>query len=164
MPTSRYSGCVIDDTTAEALSEFRKSLEEARVDALQEIEELDSLLQEFSSDKQKATIVIGDSAEDNELRWTAIEEGEEGNSIVIFYDYLGPIWNGTSFDPRPPSSYVDQDNPTHVHCILAVDANANVDAAYPVALCRVEWLQDLDVQALVDAELIGTGADRKSVV
>lgn len=161
---SIYSGCTIEDTFDTALSEYRKSLEEARKTGMEQIEALGPVLDALTSAKETASVIIGTSSSDNQIEWTAVEEGEEGNSILIYYDYLGPIWDGVSFQDRPPSSYVDSSNPNHIHCILAVDSTAAIDPNYPVNACLPIWISDPDVQELVTASVIGTGAGLPEVV
>lgn len=158
MCPSIYNGCVIDDDIAVALSEFRKGLEEARVEAEVLLDSFMTELGELSTPKEKGSATIGTPSLDNEVKWEAVEEGEDGNSIVIFYDYLGPIWNGTSFDPRPPSSYIDPNNATHIHCIIPIDTNAQIDPTYPVNLCLPIWITPIEIQALVTANLVSTGS------
>lgn len=158
MSPSIYQGCVIEDTIGVALQEFRKSLEEARENANELLDAFISDMDSLSTPKQKGSAIIGTSSLDNEILWEALSEGEDGNSIIVFYDYLGPIWNGSAFEDRPPSSYVDSANPTHIHCILPITASANIDPAYPVSLCLPIWLTPLEVQNLVNANLVTTGS------
>jgi hypothetical protein len=160
---SIYRGCTIENDFDVALSEFRKSLAEIQKDAMEQMESLRPALENLSNSKTKATALIGSSSDDNEIRWTAVEEGQDGNAIFIYYDYLGPIYTGTGFADRPPSSYVDPDNPTHVHCILAVNSSAEIDPAYPTSACFAIWISEPDVQALVEASLPGTGSGLPTV-
>lgn len=157
MPSS-YVGCQISDASLEALNEFGRSLEEARADALTEIASLESAIAELSASELHASLTIGDAGSDNQITWTAVAAGDDGNSIRLFYDYQGPIPNPlapSGFDPRPPSSYVDSDGTAHF--VLPVATSGQIDPLFPVSVCLPLWTSSLDIQALVTGVLTATG-------
>jgi len=156
MPPSLYLGCTITDDLSEGLSQFNKSLEEARVDALTEIGALDTLLKDLSTVEAKATLTVGTVPLDNQIVWEAVTAGEDGNKIAVFYEYLGPLVAGGGFVARPESSTVVG---ITIHLILPVAANATIDATRPVSLCLPTWMSNPAVAALVTGTLTlpGTG-------
>jgi hypothetical protein len=156
---SSYLGCQIGDNNQEALNEFGRSLEEARIDALAALTTLDTAIAELSASPLNASLTIGDVGLDNQITWTAVTAGDDGNNERIFYDYQGPLVNPlspTGFDPRPPTSYVDSSG--IIHCVLAVAATGQVDPAFSVTACLPIWISDPGVQARVTGAVVGVGA------
>ena len=158
----RYLGCQIDDAIGEGLKEFRKSLEEARVNIIDAINIIKPEIEQLNGTKTKASIMIGSSSADNQIKWEAIEEGTNGNNIAIFYEYKGPIIteNPTDplnpiFNPRPPSSYVENNI---IHCVLGVDATGAIDTSWTAATTLPVWVSNTDVANLVSASLTGGGS------
>ena len=153
MSPSLYLGCTITDDLSEGLSEFNKSLEEARVNALTEIAALDTLFKDLSTVEARATLTVGTAPLDNQIVWGAVAAGEDGNKIAVFYEYLGPLVAG-GFIARPESSTVVG---TTIHLILPVAADATIDATRPVNLCLPTWMSNPAVAALVTGTLPGGG-------
>jgi hypothetical protein len=152
---SIYLGCAIDDEIAEGLGEVRKSFAEVQKDIEDELGSLQPLLDALEGPEKKATLIVGTALLDNQIRWTAVNVGPNGDQIGIFYEYLGPdISSGTPAD-RPPSSYVDDTG--IIHMVLAVKADATIDTAYNVSTVLPIWLSDPDVAALVTGEVLNTG-------
>lgn len=155
---SQYLGCQLDDDLSFALNEVTKSLEEARQSTLSDIADLDLELQSFSTPEVKASVLVGDSAADNQVKWLAKTSGADGNKIAVFYEYLGPIASGGVLNPRPPSSsVVTLGEIKVVHLVLPVLATGEVDPALTVQLLVPIWLTPSEVQDLVEAEVQGTG-------
>lgn len=158
----RYLGCQIDDQIGEGLKEFRKSLEEARLSVVEAVDSIKPEIDQLTGTKEKASLIIGSATADTEIKWEAVEEGTDGNSIGIFYEYQGPIIteNPTDplnpiFSPRPPSSRVENNI---IHCILGVAATGEIDTSWTAVTTLPVWLSNQDVVDLVSGSLVGGGS------
>lgn len=158
----RYLGCQIDDAIGEGLKEFRKSLEEARGVIVDAVDSIKPEIEQLNGTKTKASLILGFSVNDTQIKWEAVEEGSDGNEIAIFYEYKGPIITENPsdplnpiFNPRPPSSYVEDNI---IHCVLGVDSSGAIDTSWSAATTLPVWLSNTDVTNVVSASLVGSGS------
>lgn len=158
---SVFLGCQIQDDINLSLSEVRAQFEEYRKEFSTALDTLAVGMAQLSGEKKFASLTVGTSVDNNEVKWTANESGRNGNYISISYVNKGPIFILTPgpdviIDPRPPSANLIGDS--YIEVTLAIDVNGEIDPAYDVATSLPIWLSNVDVANLVTAEVVGTGA------
>jgi len=157
MSPSVYLGCTIQETTFDALSEVNAVFQEIEKDSAAVLAQLDLDMQQLTGDKIKASVTVGSTAQ-NEVVWTAVDAGVEGNQISIAYVYQTPTYDfvGGAFLAMPPTSTVTG---TTITLYPAVDANGEIDALYTTADNLLVWMSNTDITKQVTSSLVSLGTD-----
>lgn len=150
---SVYRSCTFDDATAKTLGEFNLAMSAVEQDFANQMVGFTTAIAALSSSMTQATRTIG-VGPDDQITWTAVQPGDQGNDISIQYLYLGPELVGGVLVPRWPVAIVQGNVVT---LVLGVDVTGAVGVNAQGHLAF--WSLNPALTALVTGVLVGAGTD-----